>query len=72
MPGKPVFPGKEINTGALAVKMHPLPASPPPNEFPPKLIAPESIQATAARLLPELMEMPENEVCPNLAFPTSL
>lgn len=71
MPGKPVFPGKEINTGALAVKMHPLPA-PPPNEFPPKLIAPESIQAAAARLLPELMEMPENEVCPDLAFPTSL
>lgn len=29
LPGKPVFPGKEINTGALAVKMHPLPALPP-------------------------------------------
>lgn len=63
LPGKPVFPGKEINTGALTVKMHPLPVL-PPNEFQPKLIAPESAQAAAACLLPELIETPENEICP--------
>lgn len=68
LPGKPVFPGKEINTGALAVKMHPLPAL-PPNELPPKLIAPESIQAAAARLLPELPRCQKMRSAPTLHFP---
>lgn len=53
-----VSPRKE--TTALWLLRHPLQN----NEFPPKVIPPETVKSAASCLLPEPAEMTENEICP--------